>query len=230
MPGTAAAVAAATELPIRASRDADPQAAAFDAVILAGGRATRLGGLDKPSLQFAGRSLLAAAVAAVEGARSIVIVGPERDTSQIGVPARVRFVEETPRFGGPAAALAAGLDALGDVSAPSVVVLAADQPNAPGAVERLQSAPDGADGVLALDSSGRRQYLLARYRTAALRDRLTRLRADGPVEGSSLRRIVAGLDLGEVVLADELCSDVDTEEDARRFGIRLPDSTPEGTE
>ena len=229
---TAGTVAEATEPPLGANLDADPQRTGFDAVILAGGRATRLGGIDKPALNFAGRSLLAAAVAAVKGARSVVVVGPGRDAARLDDSAdgRLRFAREDPPFGGPAAALSAGLDALGDTAAPFVVVLAADQPNAPEAVERLLAARDGADGVLAVDSSGRRQFLLGRYRTAALRDRFTRLRAEGPLEGSSLRRIVAALDLGEVVLGDELCSDVDTEEDARRFGIRLPHRRPEGTE
>jgi molybdopterin-guanine dinucleotide biosynthesis protein A len=232
MPGTAGAVAEATEPPLTAKADADPQPSAFDAVILAGGRATRLGGIDKSSLRFAARSLLAAAITAVERARFVVVVGPERQTGEFGDPSggRVRFAREDPPFGGPAAALAAGLEALGDAAAPSVLVLAADQPNAPVAVERLLAAPVGADGVLAVDSAGRRQYLLGRYRSAALRDRFTRLRAEGPLEGSSLRRIVAGLDLGEVVLGDELCSDVDTEEDARRLGIRLPNRESEGTE
>jgi molybdenum cofactor guanylyltransferase len=53
---------------------------AFDAVILAGGQAKRLGGVDKPGL-VVGRapmavSVTAAAVAA--GARRVVLVGPAR--------------------------------------------------------------------------------------------------------------------------------------------------------
>ncbi|MFC0678631.1 NTP transferase domain-containing protein [Lysobacter korlensis] len=207
-----------------------PGSPAFDAVLLAGGRASRLGGLDKPALRFGGRSLLAAAVHAVRDAESIVVVGPERDLHEVGESTRSRltFTREDPPFGGPAAALGAGLDALGADAAPSVVVLAADQPNAPAAVERLLAARDGGDGVLAVDSSGRRQYLLARYRSEALRDRLMRHRRGGSLTGSSLRNLIDGLDLAEVVLTDDLCSDVDTEEDARRFGIRLPSSRPEG--
>ncbi len=229
---TAAAVAAATEPPPGADTRAEPHGGAFDAVILAGGRGSRLGGIDKPGLRVDGRSLLATAVDAVRDAGAIVIVGPDRAIADFAEVDRslIRFAREDPPFGGPAAALAAGLDALGSAAAPSVVVLAADQPNAPAAVERLLAAPADADGVLAVDPSGRRQYLLGRYRTAALRDRVAGLRADGQLDGSSLRRIVDPLHVGEVVLADELCSDVDTEEDARRFGIRLPQSEPEGTE
>ena len=203
--------------------------AAYDAVILAGGRGARLGGIDKPALLVGGRSLLAAAITAVRDAGTVIVVGPDRDAVDAPGADRLRFTREDPPFGGPAAALAAGLEALGDAAADAVVVLASDQPNAPAAVERLLHAPVGPDGVLAVDPSGRRQYLLGRYRTAALRQSFTRLRADGLLEGSSLRGVVRGLDLSEVVLPDELCSDVDTEEDARRFGIRLPNPRREGT-
>jgi molybdopterin-guanine dinucleotide biosynthesis protein A len=193
-------------------------------VILAGGRGSRLGGIDKPALEVRGRSLLAVAVAAAKAARTLVVVGPERDANGFDEPARsrVRFAREDPPFGGPAAALGAGLDAFGTDAAAFVVVLAADQPNVGAAVRRLLAAPVSADGVLAVDSGGRRQYLLGRYRTAALRERVADRRRAGSLTGASLRSLVDGLDLGEVVLGDDLCSDVDTEEDARRFGIRLP--------
>ena len=54
--------------------------APFGIIILAGGRATRLGGADKPGLVVGGRTLLAAVVAAgtEAGARRVVVVGPDR--------------------------------------------------------------------------------------------------------------------------------------------------------
>ncbi|NNC11982.1 NTP transferase domain-containing protein [Planctomonas sp. JC2975] len=57
---------------------ADPDATSRGAILLAGGRASRMGGIDKPSLKVNGRSLLDAAVAAVTavGCEAIVIVGP----------------------------------------------------------------------------------------------------------------------------------------------------------
>ena len=50
----------------------------FGIIILAGGRATRLGGADKPGLVVGGRTLLAAVVAAgtEAGARRVVVVWP----------------------------------------------------------------------------------------------------------------------------------------------------------
>ena len=50
----------------------------WNAIILAGGRAARLGGIDKCGIEIGGRRLLDAALAATEGAAARVIVGPER--------------------------------------------------------------------------------------------------------------------------------------------------------
>ncbi len=54
--------------------------AGFDAIVLAGGRAARLGGADKPALRVGGSSLLGAVVsaAAAAGAGRCIIVGPPR--------------------------------------------------------------------------------------------------------------------------------------------------------
>ena len=46
----------------------------FDAVILAGGRASRLGGIDKTALVAKGSTLLERAVQAAAGAEKIVVV------------------------------------------------------------------------------------------------------------------------------------------------------------
>src|SRR5271166_879207 len=52
----------------------------FDAVILAGGRAGRLAGADKPSLEVAGAPMLVsvARAAAAAGTRKLIVVGPDR--------------------------------------------------------------------------------------------------------------------------------------------------------
>src|SRR4051794_27690959 len=79
----------------------------FDAIVGAGGRGTRLGGVDKASLDVAGRSLLERVLDAVAAARTVVVVGDERPT---GRP--VRWTREQPAYGGPVAAAYAGRDAL----------------------------------------------------------------------------------------------------------------------
>ncbi|WP_436839137.1 NTP transferase domain-containing protein [Nonomuraea angiospora] len=96
-----------------------PGEPAFDAVILAGGEARRLGGADKPGLTVGGRSLVEHVVTAVADARTTIVVGPERP-----IPGVV-FVREDPPRSGPVPALSAGLNG---VTAPWVVLLAGDLP------------------------------------------------------------------------------------------------------
>jgi molybdopterin-guanine dinucleotide biosynthesis protein A len=142
----------------------------FDAVILAGGRAARLGGTPKPGIVVAGATLLDHALAATRDAACTVVVGPpdalpdataarlaERDARRI-----VRTREDPP-FGGPVAGIDAGLralaarredpspmrtapvdtDARGQAlarAAPWVVVLAVDVPRAALAVPHVVDA------------------------------------------------------------------------------------------
>jgi molybdopterin-guanine dinucleotide biosynthesis protein A len=206
---------------------------AFDAVLLAGGRASRVGGDDKTAFTSGGARLLDLSIAAARGAVALVIVGP-RDTSEL--PETAVVTREDPPWAGPVAALAAGLDAV-DRPSPTTLVLACDLPRAPDAVRALQEGrggargvlgdpavhdgdrSDGRDGRIAVDASGRRQPLLALYRTDALRGRLDVLRGEGPLAGLSMRRLLAGLDLVEVPVADELCADVDTPDDMVLLGV-----------
>ncbi len=160
----------------------------YDAVVAAGGAGRRLGGVDKPALTVGGRSLLDRVLAACAGAREVLVVGPERPTER----ARVRWLREDPPGGGPVAAVAAALPA---VSAPRVLLLAADLPFLDAAtVRRLLAALDdpAPDGALLTDATGRDQPLAAAYRTAALRAALTAL---GDPAGRPLRHLLAGLSL-----------------------------------
>src|SRR5438270_4429815 len=120
----------------------------FAAIVLAGGRASRLGGQPKPQLEVGGRSMLTAVLTALHGAGPRVVVGPPQP-----VPAGVLLVREEPPGGGPVPALAAGLAAVGEAEV--VAVLAADLPfvTTPlltGLRERLTG-----DGVLVVDDTGR---------------------------------------------------------------------------
>ncbi|VXA97413.1 molybdenum cofactor guanylyltransferase [Frigoribacterium sp. 9N] len=193
--------------------------AGFDAVLLAGGRASRVHGADKTGFTSGDATLLDRAVQAAAGARTLVVVGLRDGRVP---PAGALLTREEPAWSGPVAALAAGLAVVGDPS-PWALVLACDLPRAPEAVAALLAGgaedDEHRDGRLAVDSDGRRQPLLALYRTDALRTRLGGLRADGPLEGLSLRRLLDGLDLLEVPVPDALCADVDTVADADRLGV-----------
>ncbi|WP_433711267.1 NTP transferase domain-containing protein [Nocardia sp. CA-084685] len=147
---------------------------AADAIVLAGGRASRMGGVDKPAIVIGGRSMLDAALAAVARCPRTVVVGPHRPE----LDARIVQVREVPPGSGPVAAVGAGLRALGPAPAPLVVVLAADLPFLSQAtVTELirHGSESGADAVFAADESGRPQYLIGVWRRTALAAALDRL-------------------------------------------------------
>jgi molybdenum cofactor guanylyltransferase len=142
-----------------ACRSGDP-GLPVDAVVLAGGRASRLGGADKPALVVGDRSLLASVTSAADaaGARQVVVVGPPRP-GLVLAGGRLRVVREEPPGSGPVPALRRGL---AEVAAPWVLVLAADLPFIrAGHLSTLLTAAAGArpaaDAVVA-DDEGRPQW------------------------------------------------------------------------
>ncbi|WP_406066704.1 molybdenum cofactor guanylyltransferase [Micromonospora sp. NBC_00860] len=94
----------------------------YAAVVLAGGAARRMGGVDKPALPVGGRPMRDRVLTAVTDATPRVLVG-----AADAVPAGVLVVREDPPGGGPVAAAAAGL-ALLDPDVGVVALLAADLP------------------------------------------------------------------------------------------------------
>ncbi|OYN95425.1 molybdopterin-guanine dinucleotide biosynthesis protein [Enemella evansiae] len=190
----------------------------YDAIILSGGRASRLGS-PKQRLAYAGATLLERACAACTTARAVVVAGP----TEIDPPAGVRFAPEDPPFGGPVAGIASGLAALATTGerADWVLVLAVDHPELPAAVPALLSAlPEATpevDSVL-LEHRGEPQILLGAHRTASLHRALAAL---GRTRDVSVRRLQADLRRTTVTVTDVDLSDVDTPADAARFGIDL---------
>jgi molybdopterin-guanine dinucleotide biosynthesis protein A len=152
----------------------------YTAVVLAGGRAARLGGQAKPQLIVGSRSMLASVLAAVADAAARVVVGPAQP-----VPDDVLLVREQPPGGGPVAALRAGL---ARVDTDVIAVLAGDLPFLTADVIAELRRRLTADGVLVVDDSGRDQLLLGLWRTERLRA------AVGPRGGpTSMRRALAPL-------------------------------------
>ena len=152
----------------------------YTAVVLAGGKAARLGGQAKPQLLVGGRTMLATVLAAVPDAAHRVVVGPPQV-----VPAGVRLVREQPPGGGPVAALRAGLV---HVTTEVVALLAGDLPFLTAALIADLRGRLTADGVLVVDDGGRDQYLLGVWRTSALRSATADVRGPAP-----LRRVIAPL-------------------------------------
>jgi len=178
----------------------DAHAAVPAAIVIAGGRGTRMGGIDKPGLELDGATLRERAIGAARaaGLEPIVHLGPEVD-------------------GGPVAALAAGLAGLGSEE---VVVLAGDLVRPAAVIAALVGAQriapegadaDGADGAVLVDPDGREQWLAARYRVAALRAALDAL-PDG-TRDAALRAVTCGLDLRRVLVDAAVVADIDTWQD-----------------
>ncbi|MDQ1130793.1 molybdenum cofactor guanylyltransferase [Microbacterium sp. SORGH_AS_0888] len=184
------------------------------AILLAGGRASRLGGASKPQLEVGGRSLLQRAVSAVEeaGATAVIVAGPEA-----GPALPVTWVREDPPFTGPAAAIVA---AMAHVPADSdwTLVLACDLVNPDAAVRRLATdialLPEVTDGMCLGDAGSRPQWLTGAYRTAALR-RATASVADAGRD-LPVRALIDDLAVAVVRVDDDVVADVDTWEDLER--------------
>lgn len=211
----------------------------LDAVILAGGRGSRLGGISKGDLVVGGRRLIDVALDAARGAganRSLVV-------GAVAVEAPAELIREEPPFGGPAAGLAA---ALPSVSTPWLLLLACDLPRAPALVELLEEAsrrgpaaadgegppPDsaegaastvevastdeapvgGTDGYVVVDRDGRPQWLAGVYRTSAVRHALEHAAAASGTNGLALRHVLERLALTRVPDRRGASIDIDTPE------------------
>ncbi|MDU7359686.1 MAG: NTP transferase domain-containing protein [Propionibacteriaceae bacterium] len=178
----------------------------YDAVIVAGGAGTRMGGVSKADLIVDGSRLVESVVAGVHSARTIVVVG------STDVPDGVVLTHEDPPGTGPAAGLGAGLAVVNHPS-PWTLVLSVDLPDAARVAARLLGAAraleDHFNGAVIV-AEHRTQWLMGCYRTRALRRAVD---AFGPLEHAPLRRVLAPLLLQEVAPGDALPVDLDSPAD-----------------
>lgn len=214
-----------------------------DAIILTGGRSSRLDFVPKSEFMVDESTLLDCTVRAAAGSRRIVVVGHEPTTV---LPDGVLLVREEPPFSGPVAAIAAGITALScesdaagtdgeGIPSDVLLVLACDMPHIALAVPSLLLALEGApevDGVIAMDAEHRRQPLAAVYRTKALRAALDAVadvsRLDDPLGGLPVFRLLDHLTLMELPVASDATADVDTWDDALRLGAEPPANVNKG--
>lgn len=163
-----------------------------DALVLAGGRSTRMG-THKPGLVVGGQTLLDRVLRATSAAERTVVVGPEQPTCR-----PVRWAREDPPYAGPVPALAAGLPLL---SADVVVLLAADlvrlEP------EHVEALVVRAPAVL-VDDDGREQWLCGAWPRALLQP-----------TGERLQDVLRPLDPARLDLPG--WRDVDTPDDLARW-------------
>ena len=190
--------------------------ALWTAIVLAGGRSTRLG-QDKVQATVDERRLIDHVLAALPADVDVVVVGPDPE----GTARPYVLTREAQPGAGPVAAIAAGL---AGATTPLVAILAADMPFAgtllPDLIRQLDHAADDIDAVIPVDQDGREQPLAAAYRADALARALATL---GAPEGRSVRDLRAGLTaLLRPIEAASTLLDVDTADDLAEARRSVP--------
>ena len=168
-------------------------------IFLTGGTSRRFGsekvkatlnGMDL--LQFATRNL-------IDNSEDLIVVGPKSD-----LPAR--YVREVPEFGGPVAAISAGMH---EVDTELVGIFAVDMPFAPRLIDEFKASLVH-DAALPRDGEGQTQPLAGLYRSEPLRSALINM---GEVNNQSMKNLISYLEVDEVrVSSPELLIDIDTPE------------------
>ena len=192
-------------------------------LILAGGRATRLGGRDKGLIEIGGRALIDYAIATLQLLTPRILISANRnrdDYTRRGRPVLADAVEDYP---GPLAGI---LTALEQLDTQRLLVMPCDAPLAsPALFDRLVAAQDSQGGSVCLARDGERlqpTFCLLRRETAAS----LRLFLD-----AGERKTQIWLQSLEPVIVD--CSDhpewfanVNTPEDLQRIEMELNPQTP----
>ncbi|WP_334121938.1 molybdenum cofactor guanylyltransferase [Glutamicibacter sp.] len=176
----------------------------FDALVLAGGRGTRLGGANKPELLLHGQRLVDRVIDAARraGAQRVVVIGD----APTGAKADA-LVREDPTFAGPLAGIAAGI---GAVDHPWCLILACDLQHPDAVIGTLLKNLDRrtADGLVLRDAQGYLQWLAGIYRTTAVAEACTEL--GDRLVNAPVRAALGTLDLAELPVDDETTNDIDT--------------------
>lgn len=181
----------------------------YYAVILAGGAARRMGGVDKAEVKIGGRTLLERALDATSGAEGTVCVGPHRETS-----GPVIWTQEHPPGGGPVPAIDAGLR---HVTSRTVVVLGVDTPFVTReVVEALVDARGTSDAAIVRDEEGVVQPMIGAYAAGVLRSRLKYI---GELDGVPMIRVLEGMRCRVIDVVDA-AFDCDTWDDVERAAQR----------
>jgi len=212
----------------------------WEAIILSGGKAERLSGVDKALLVGVdGRTCLERTLDACVEASKCVIVGPRIDGYCFGGDSptgdssdanseRIVWTREDPPYSGPARAIAAGMAALTESSVTDVagdvwvVVLACDMPFADQAIPDLLQAARNVggpfvDGIAAF-GQGHRQWLCAVYRKSSLAKACQRMVPGG--SGESVKWLIQDLLIMDCPVESTATEDIDTPAQMRALGFR----------
>jgi molybdopterin-guanine dinucleotide biosynthesis protein A len=179
-----------------------------DSLIVAGGKATRMGGLDKAMLPIGlrGKTLIEDVIESCPGKVFVVGYPRELGTENNNL---VTWVTDLNPGGGPAAGIWSGIP---HVSTEYVFVSAADQTLSAETVSQLIGKAHGNDGAWAIRSDGSGQPLCACVRVDLLRDLLA------PTQGinQSPLRLLSSLKMVGVEVNPDQVVDFDTWQDVAR--------------
>lgn len=195
------------------------------AVVLTGGRSSRMGGRHKPGIPVGGRTVIDRTLTtlwSVVPSAKVLIAGSDEGLSE-RFRQHVTVVREDPPFSGPVAGVAAAVEAL-STSEGVTLLLGGDLPFLSAATMRrlLQAALDGASVVSCRDETGHLQYLCSGWRTAILREQVA---AIADPTGVPLRALFSGLEPELIHCDPEELRDIDTPEDLAR-AVSTADGRP----
>lgn len=200
----------------------------FDAIVLAGGRSTRLG-RNKLNESLGNRTILERVVMSLELADTVVVVGTEQtaDLSQLMITTgrsteKLIITSEDPPGSGPAMGIAAGIAALGQ-SEPykHTVILGGDMPFVSTAIPSLLTALSTHRVAVLVDNDNQMQYLASAWNHESL------IRAASNVrQGDSVRSLFSGIEIAQVLDRHQASIDIDTEADLGRAIAKLDAAPP----
>lgn len=203
--------------------DFDPRPA-LTAIVLAGGRATRMGGQDKGLVELAGRPMIAHALAALAPQVDRVIINANRNLDRYAAFGWPVVADEDSGFLGPLAGLAAGMKA---ATTPLVLTVPCDSPLLPGDLaDRLLAALTRQDAEIAVPHDGERlQPVFALVK----RDLLDSLVAYLGAGGRKIDRWFEQHRVAQVDFADRLETfvNVNDPEERRALEARLAQADPQ---
>ena len=179
-----------------------------DSIVVAGGKASRMGGLDKAMLPLGntGNALLEDVIKSCPG--KVFVVGYPRNLD-VASSDSANWVPDLNPGGGPASGIWSGLE---KVTSEYVFISAADQTLNAETVHKLVEAASGNDGAWAIRSDGSGQPLCACVRTDNLRDLLE------PTQGvnQSPLRLLSSLNMVGVNVNPDQVVDFDTWQDVAK--------------
>lgn len=149
----------------------------LDVIIVAGGRGSRMGGVDKAAVRISGErliDLLLDEVSLLDALQQVAVVSSREITVRPGV----KKTAEEPPFSGPVSAIAAGVEELRTEAAERTAILAVDAPESatliPDLLDGLDDTPDATVAVIR-EAGGHLQPLCAVWHTEALWEALDQL-------------------------------------------------------